>query len=598
MVKNLLVNSKYFLFFYSYLGYRIFLVIFLSFLVGLLDGFGIALFIPLFEVAANGDIMQAKNSLGELDFLVEFMVKFDLDLTINFVLVFMTSVFIFKGIFKFIENYYKVSLQVLFVKKLRYQMIEGINDLEFEKFLKLDAGKIQNTLSGEVYKITSAFIAYFNTIQFLVMLIVYIVLAFLTNFNFALLVSIGGFLSNFIYKFLFKLTEKVSVDITGLSHKFQSFLIQAVLYFKYLKATGTISSYKKKLANVVDNIEASQKKMGMYNAILNSTREPIIIIIVVLVIIIQLYLFDDPLATIILSLIFFYRAMNYIMNVQSAWQQFISNYGGIQAGNEILEDFSNGKEIYANKTLALDSFDLKFENVSFFYDSPSEKVLKDISLTIKNHSTNAFVGPSGGGKTTIVNLLVGLLNPKGGKVSINGIDRSQIDLRKFRSQVGYITQEHVIFNDSIFNNITFWAEVNEENMSRVMEIIEMVNLKSFVADLPDGIHTFLGDSGKNLSGGQKQRISIARELFKNVKLLVFDEATSALDSSSEKIIQENIDSLRGKYTIIIIAHRLSTVKDVENIFYIENGEIKGSGTFDEMVASNDDFKAMINLQKF
>jgi subfamily B ATP-binding cassette protein MsbA len=169
---------------------------------------------------------------------------------------------------------------------------------------------------------------------------------------------------------------------------------------------------------------------------------------------------------------------------------------------------------------------------------------------------------------------------------------------EFRSRVGYITQEPVIFNDSIFNNVTFWAPKTPENLAQFWEAIEMANLVDFVYDLPEREGMILGDNGVKASGGQKQRISIARELYKEVEIIVFDEATSALDSDSEKIIQENINSLQGKYTIILIAHRLSTIKNVDKIYLIDKGRIKSSGDFEQLFSSDVNFRRMVQLQEF
>ncbi|NVK52989.1 MAG: ATP-binding cassette domain-containing protein, partial [Flavobacteriaceae bacterium] len=161
-----------------------------------------------------------------------------------------------------------------------------------------------------------------------------------------------------------------------------------------------------------------------------------------------------------------------------------------------------------------------------------------------------------------------------------------------------ITQEPVIFNDNIFNNVTFWAEKSPENIQKFEEAIRLANIDSFVMSLPDKENTRLGDNGMLVSGGQKQRISIARELFKNVDVLILDEATSALDSETERSIKENIDNLKGKYTIIIVAHRLSTVKKADEILVLDSGNIVGQGTFDNLIEESKAFKRMVELQEF
>jgi subfamily B ATP-binding cassette protein MsbA len=198
----------------------------------------------------------------------------------------------------------------------------------------------------------------------------------------------------------------------------------------------------------------------------------------------------------------------------------------------------------------------------------------------------------------MVNLIIGLLEPTSGQILINGTERSLFDKATYRRRFGYITQEPVIFNDNIFNNVTFWDEKTPENLARFREAIRLANIESFVESLPEKEETKLGDNGMLVSGGQKQRISIARELYKEVDVLILDEATSALDSETERSIQENIENLRGKYTIIIVAHRLSTVKKADKILVLNGGNVEGEGSFEELVDRNSLFKRMVELQEF
>ena len=172
----------------------------------------------------------------------------------------------------------------------------------------------------------------------------------------------------------------------------------------------------------------------------------------------------------------------------------------------------------------------------------------------------------------------------------------KLDLNAYRSKIGYISQESVIFNDSIFNNITFWAEPTAENKKRFEEVIEMASLKDFIEGQPEKELTNLGDNGILISGGQKQRISIARELYKKAEILILDEATSALDSETEKMIQENIEKLHGSYTMVLIAHRLSTIKEADIIYLLEDGKVSASGSFHEMIDKSSRFKKMVSLQ--
>ena len=197
----------------------------------------------------------------------------------------------------------------------------------------------------------------------------------------------------------------------------------------------------------------------------------------------------------------------------------------------------------------------------------------------------------------MVNLVSGLLKPNAGAVLIDGISHEELNVLSFQSRVGYISQDAVMFNDTIFNNVTFWAAPTEANLARFWDSISKAALTDFIGTLPEQDQTLLGNNGINLSGGQKQRISIARELYKDIDILILDEATSALDSETEREIQENIDALKGTYTILIIAHRLATIKKADVIYLMDKGAIVDKGNFEQLIGSSHRFRRMVELQE-
>ena len=239
--------------------------------------------------------------------------------------------------------------------------------------------------------------------------------------------------------------------------------------------------------------------------------------------------------------------------------------------------------------------EFNLEQVSFYYGN--QPVLQNISLDIDNKETIAFVGESGSGKTTLVNIISGLLPINSGKFHINQKEISTIDRTSLQQKIGYITQDPVIFNDTLFNNVTFWADKSEINLKKFWDAIQKAALEDFVNNLPDKENTVLGNNGVNLSGGQKQRISIARELNKNVEILILDEATSALDSETEKSIQKNIESFKGKYTILIVAHRISTIKNADRIVVMKNGKISHINNYYKLMEESNYFKKLVELQE-
>jgi subfamily B ATP-binding cassette protein MsbA len=339
--------------------------------------------------------------------------------------------------------------------------------------------------------------------------------------------------------------------------------------------------------------------MGKLNAISGALREPVTIAMLSIVIFVQVVVFDVSMFSIALILVFFYRSLTSLLSLQNSWQSFLTNSGGIKTVNELYEEFELKSESRVRDPLPPFGKSIELKNVVFSYESdPSRKVLNDISLEIEKNKTVAFVGESGSGKTTLVNMLSGLLMPVSGKILVDGVELTEQRVHAFRQMIGYITQEAVVFNDTVFNNVTFGAVKTPESLERFWDVIEKTALTSTIQQMPAKEDSMLGDNGVLISGGQKQRISIARELYRDCSLLLMDEATSALDSENERIIQSNINALKGKYTIVIIAHRLSTVRNADVIYLLENGVIGASGTFEELVAKSPRFRKMVELQEF
>jgi subfamily B ATP-binding cassette protein MsbA len=337
--------------------------------------------------------------------------------------------------------------------------------------------------------------------------------------------------------------------------------------------------------------------MGFLRSVLVATREPLVMVVVVSVIIIQVNVLGGDFASILLSLLFFYRSLNALMGVQTSWNSFLNFSGSIENAKTFIEELDSKKEVFENEVLDGFKDRIELKNVNFNYVE-GVNTLRNINLSIRKNESIAVVGESGSGKTTIVNMIAGLLYQYEGLLSIDSNSYGSFDIKGIQEKIGYITQEPVIFSDTLFNNITFWASKTKENVSRFNEVLKKSALLEFVEGLPQKEDTNLGDTGIQISGGQKQRVSIARELFKEVELLLLDEATSALDSNTEMIIQKNIDSLKGKFTMVIVAHRLSTIRNADRIVVMEQGEIEAIGSFDELLLSNSRFKKMVELQEF
>jgi len=594
-IKQLL--QKYmenFVYFYRHLRYRIALVVGLSMLVGVLDGFGLTMFLPLLQMV-NDSSMVSPEKLGNLSFIVDFMQAIGLSLNLMSVLFFLCIFFLLKGFATYFSNAYTVIAQQYFIRKIRLGMLQSLNSLSFKSFILSDIGQIQNTLSGEVDRVSRAFASYFKAFEQVVLVFIYMGFAFFVDAQFALLVSVGGVLTNFIYKKINYSTKAASRALTSDAHAFQSLIIQHVANFKYLKATGLLFFFGNRLTTKLLLLEKSNKRIGLLGSMVTGAREPLLIFVVASVILIQTKLLGAPLGPILISLLFFYRALTALLGMQGAWNYFLGNAGSIENMTAFKIELDKGKEKDGSKVLEKFKTGFQLKNISLKYGD--KQVLKNISLQIKKNETIAFVGESGSGKTSLVNILAGLMPVDAGEMKVDELNRSEMNIASFQKRIGYITQDPVIFNDTIFNNVTFWAEPNGTNIQRYEEAVKKASIKDFIESLTRKENTELGNNGINLSGGQKQRISIARELYKDIDILIMDEATSALDSETERSIQDNIEALKGEYTILIVAHRLSTIKNADRIILMSNGQIEQTGTYQELVNNVSLFKRMVSLQE-
>jgi len=237
---------------------------------------------------------------------------------------------------------------------------------------------------------------------------------------------------------------------------------------------------------------------------------------------------------------------------------------------------------------------IAIEGINFKYEE--ENVLKNFSLTVPKGQTVALVGQSGSGKSTIANLLTRFYDVQDGSVKVDGVDVKDYSLDSLRGLMGLVTQDSILFNDTIRNNVALGKE--DATDEEILDALKIANAYEFVKDLPNGIHTNIGDSGNKLSGGQKQRLSIARAVLKNPPIMILDEATSALDTESERLVQQALENMMQNRTSVVIAHRLSTIQKADKIVVMKKGEIVEQGTHDELIAREGAYKKLVMMQSF
>jgi ABC-type multidrug transport system fused ATPase/permease subunit len=287
-----------------------------------------------------------------------------------------------------------------------------------------------------------------------------------------------------------------------------------------------------------------------------------------------------------------YRLMPALQQIYSGLTQIKFNHSAFEA---LVHDFSisNNEKVEQIKHATI-PFKDKFEisNLSFSYENTDTKTLDELNLIVYPNTTVGIVGSTGAGKTTLIDLILGLLVPESGSVSLDGVEINKHNISGWQNNIGYVAQSIYLTDDTIEANIAFAKSRDEININKAIKAAKMANLHEFITTLPEQYKTFVGERGVRLSGGQRQRIGIARALYNNPDVLVLDEATSSLDGITEEIIIDAMTSLSHKKTIIMIAHRLSTVKECDVIHLMANGKIVDSGTYEYLMTHSDEFRRM------
>jgi len=584
----------YFKVLYQFAGKNLSILMIISLVVAATDGIGITMLLPLLKASDLGDnsFEQKSDVFSEIfDFL-------GIPLSFGWVLGVMGIIFLIKGIIKYTEVYLGAAIRSKLFTLWREKLLHFYNNLEYQFYVSKNSGHFTNVLNAQTSQASTFVMLYTQFSSKALTSIVYLVLAFFLNWQFTLMAVVAGILIIFVLKGISTETKRISrlnVRETGVLNKF---LIQLLQSFKYLQATARFSYLEKSANKSINNLAGFQLRVGKLSALLQAVQEPLSIAFMIGIMLYQVGFLGKPLVPILVTLVLFYRSMNILMLAQTQWQQLMNAHGSLEM---VVDEFEAVKQHQErNGTIPLQVFKkaITFQNVSFAYGDI--QVINNVSFTIPKNTTVALVGESGSGKTTLTDLISVLLTPKQGQILFDELPADKLNIDTWRKKIGFVTQDTVVFDDSIANNITLWEgeyDQNEDIQQRVRSAAIQAHCDRFIQNLPEGYLTQIGERGIKLSGGQKQRLSIARELYKQPEILILDEATSALDSESERYIQDSIDSLKGKMTVIIIAHRLSTIKNADKIIVLDKGNVKEEGSFEELTSIDSRFRQMAELQK-
>jgi ABC-type multidrug transport system fused ATPase/permease subunit len=568
-------------------GWRLVLLVAIGFFAALFEAFGVAAFLPLVE----GDDRQSR--MGEVITAVLDWVGIGTGLGV--VLILLGFMVVARGLALWSQTAYYGRIRGDFLINLRTRAFRQIFNADYTFYTQQELGRTANVVSTEYDRLSAS-------ISVLMMLTIALFFsAFYIVFPLFLspvitLVALGAG-APLVILMIWANSKSVSysVEITDQTNSLQQFIIQTLSNYRYLKITASNMVIVRELNETSRRLSHAIRKHHIVLGAGTHGFTPVVAAVIFGLLYVQVSVLDTPLFEAIFILFLLRRAMDQFVAAQSAYRAFLTYQGSYRAYRDLDGELELNKEPPRRIDGAEPDFDqeIQIDNVRYRYPG-RDFSLKDISLTIAPKTTVAFVGASGSGKSTVGLLLAGVLHPDSGRVTLNSTDIHEFDQDVYRGSIGYVTQESVIFNDSVKHNINLW--VSEKGDAALHAAAGLARVDEFIEDMPDGYDTTLGDYGALISGGQRQRIALARELYKEVKLLVLDEATSALDSNSETAIQHNIDDLRGGQTIVIITHRLSTIRNADLVCFFENGELVDQGRYEELYERETRFRRMVDLQ--
>ena len=554
----------YFKIFYSHIHYKIFILILLIFLAGIFESIGISIVIPLLSFESEG---PADNRYSQLIFGL--LNSVGVGVSLSSILLLLVMLFSLKGIFKFLQLVIASYITTNFLKDMRINFCRKCSEVRYDYFIEKSMGYFNDIISKETENAIGGLNQYIKILVSIAQVAIYVSFAFLINIELTIVVLILAAILFLFLRSLGPLLQKLSIAVSVTNIGIQSETIQKLNNFKYLKATNRFKPILDKISDKVEEERYYKFKHAIFRNIPSSVVEILSVITLAGLVWFYVGYKDKNIAEILVLLIFFNRALMQVLRFQSIWLSFSASIGGIYIINKADKEMGENREQHGtiNGDDVREGIELK--DVNFYYKD--KQVLFKVNIAIPKNKAIGIVGPSGAGKTTLVNIITGLIVPKSGIISIDGTSYRDIDMLRFRDKIGYVTQEPVTFNDTIANNISFWdcSDKDPACRSRVEHAARMSNCSFFINECAEGLDTMVGEKGVCLSGGQRQRVAIAREMFKRPQIMIFDEATSSLDSESEMYVQKSIDNITGKVTLVVIAHRLSTVRNCDVIYVIE-----------------------------
>jgi len=489
-----------------------------------------------------------------------------------------------RSAFQYLTVVYVGKSQHRFAYQLRLRIFEQLQRLPLGYFATTHSGELVNTITSEIKDAMRAFASISTLVIAAITLLVYVASMIIISWQLTILsILLFGCLSVGVTS-LFSRVRKASFNRSKASSRYVSVSMEFISGIRTVR-TFTAENFERKRFNKANKtfLQAATKTvsiLGLIGPIIEAAAAVVIVMMLLFSFTVLIPAGQLQLASLLTFMFVLLRIMPLVKQINSKTADINNFYGAFNKITNIIR--TDNKHYLTNGSQQFDSLEqaIRLDSVCFEYDKTP--VLHDINLTIEKGTTIALVGASGSGKSTLVDLISRFYDPTYGQILVDSTDLRALDIGSFRQKVAIVSQDSFIFHDTVRSNIAY-SLGEAVSDSEVWEAARRANAFDFIQSMPEGLDTLLGDRGMKLSGGQRQRIAIARALIRDPEILILDEATSALDSVSEKLIQESIERLIKGRTVIVIAHRLSTVVNADRIVVLENGHIIEQGTYQALL---------------
>jgi ATP-binding cassette subfamily C protein len=546
----------------------------LGFVSGLLEALGVNALIPLFSFFS-----KSNERLGG-DFIAKYIQPFfeflHLPFTLPSLLILICILFLLKAALTFYFSNVRQNIRNQYERDMMSELFKETLGADWPYLSKQKIGHLETVIMMNVRMGSRLLESIAKHVGVITELLMYLTIAITISKTITIMTLGLGIFIFLVFKPLLRRVRTMAKEAEGLNKEVSRYINESIGGMKIIKALGSEDVFVHRSHSRFDRYHHLEMRMAIINNFMISFIQPISVIFMVVVVAFTYYRTSYNLGALAAIIYLIQKMFGHIQSLQTFAQILSHDVPYIQGILAYKADAALYEERKGEKGTKPFSFaeKLAFNNVSFAYEK-GDAVLGNLSFEIPKGSTVGFIGKSGSGKTTLFDLVLRLLKPASGIIEIDGVNVENIGISDWRNRIAYVPQDAFLLNDTIYNNIIFYNEhIPKED---VEQAAKLAHLNEFVKDLKDGYETVVGERGVRLSGGQRQRIAIARALARRPEILLLDEATSALDVESEAYIQEALRKLKGKMTILIIAHRLGTVSDSDMLIVLEEGHIIESG---------------------